>query len=188
MAESAGASGGAPFEFVAEKKKTLAKKKVNELVEALKEKRYEVCDVVKRDVASGTHLRVFPDRLSLWEQCRQTEELEKLVVTLFSHYMVLLEECFKGKEKYGRLQVQWMEYVRLVQYERPPVCEAGKLWAQVVEESGLGPSHSIQSTILTSIARAVFNFCQQHILASKKAEVRWKMRRRVLTHRLRKLD
>lgn len=169
MAESTstgGDTGGATSEFVAEKKKLLAKK-VSELVEILKKRQAELCESVKRDVASGRHLHVFPDRLAFWEKCKQSEDLEKLLHTLFTHYLVLMEECFKGKEKYGKFQVEWMEYVCLVQYECPPVSEAGKLWLQVVEKSGLGPSASTQSVTSTSVARAVFSFCQKQILAIK---------------------
>ncbi len=97
---------------------------------------------MKKDIVSGRHLQVFTDRQSFWEQC----------AALFNQYVALLEKCFKGREKYSTLQVEWMEYIRLVQYERPRKCEAAKLWAQLVEKTSLNPSETTKSAIVSSIA------------------------------------
>ena len=153
--------------FMAEQSRVLPKSKVKELVGNLKPKQSELSGFVTKEIASGQHLQVFANRQLFWEQCLHTEELEGLLNALFVKYVALLEACFKGREKYGTLQVEWMECIRLVQYECPCTCEAAKLWAQLVEKTNLNPSEATKSAILSSVARAVFTFCQRQILSVK---------------------
>ncbi len=154
--------------FVTEKKQLLSKKKVTDFVKELRQRKTGLLAFVKEQVSSGAHLHFFTldSRQAFWEQCIQTAELEDLVAALFEKYISILERCFKGREKYARLQIEWMESVRAAQHDHDrPQEEATSRWADLLETIP-NPS-TATSSILSCASRAVFMYCQQTIVNVK---------------------
>ena len=89
--------------------------------------------------------------------------------TRFDKYLDLVVGL-KGREKYASLQVQWMELLHCIYYEPASQKAISQKWFLAVKEVETVPSTATECAITTSIGRAVFNFCQQSIVAIKEGE------------------
>ena len=154
-------------EFLAEKQRMLPKKKTKSLISELRNvKSEDLLSQVYKDVGSGYHLKHYPERQAFWDVRVQTKALDPSVNTLFDKYLDLVVGL-KGHEKYASLQVHWMELLCCIQYEPTSQKAIFQKWSLAVKEVETVPSTATECAIITSIGRAVFNFCQQSIVAMK---------------------
>ena len=75
-----------------------------------------------------------------------------MLAALFESYINILQKCYKGREKYARLQIQWMELIWAIQYEpsiRQDVdkAHAAQCWAALIQSTGLNPSVTTTSVM-----------------------------------------
>ena len=141
------------------------------MLDMLRMKQPTLLAFVKEKVGNGHHLTVFPLRKHVWEKCVAcTVELENFVNALFDKYIHLLQDCQKGREKYSRLQVKWMENLRIIQFEPDSSCTTAICWRELPSKIGATPPSTI-SAILSCIAQSVFIFCQQAIVTIKEEEL-----------------
>ena len=143
-------------------------KQRQEMLDLLKTREPSLLTFVKQDISCSHHLTVFPLRQRFWEQCMlSTRQLENFLLALFAKYQSLLQESHKGREKYARLQLQWMDCVRIDPYS---LCDPAVRWRELSATIEEIPSSNTSSAILSCIAQSVFTFCQQIILAIKEDE------------------
>ena len=76
--------------------------------------RSELLERVIEDVGSGYHVMHFCDQQQQWNAIVTTSKhcLLELVLVLDQLYIDKLQLCRKGKEKFTRLQLAWMETIR----------------------------------------------------------------------------
>ena len=76
--------------------------------------RSELLEKVIEDVSNGYHVTHFCDRQQRWNAIVTTSKdcLLELVLVLYQLYIDKLQLCRKGKEKFTRLQLAWMETMR----------------------------------------------------------------------------
>lgn len=157
-------------EFLSDRLLVLPKKKMETLISQLREvKREDLLSHVYRDVGSGYHLKHYPERQAFWDACIQTRALDLFVNALFDEYLGLIVSL-KGREKYASLQLQWMELLRCIQHEHTCQKASSHMWSLAVSKVDITPSKPTECAIITSVGRAVFSFCQQHIVAMKEGE------------------
>ena len=172
-------------DMIAEKQRLIKKKKMDEIVCALETAdERELLENVIKDVGSGHHLTHFSDRQQQWNAIvtKSKDCLLELVLALHQLYIEKLELCRKGKDKYTRLQLAWMEAMRDVIHDQSdededeekfsksklpsPVSnsEIRQSWNLVVGPSGW----SVDSDALFHcITKAVFSYCQRKIVSIK---------------------
>ncbi len=126
---------------------------------------------MKTDVSAGVHLTHFPERQVFWDGCARSEPFKDFVHALLLKYVSLVRGCCKGKLKYAKFLVEWMELQRVLLHEPTPPSDLGGASAQArwvaVLQTVDSPSPSTKSGVLTSVMRAVFNFCQQKVVSKK---------------------
>ncbi len=157
--------------FLGQDVKMLKKKQVEDLLRQLEQVTVEeVLGQVKLEVGKGYHLAHFPERQVFWEACIRSSALRDIVSALRTEYVRLVRTSSKGREKFGHMQIRWMEVVHDVLHKSSPVPDDAsdvlKKWAVLLKAPG-SPSEATKSAIVTSLARAVFNYCQQRIVAVK---------------------
>lgn len=165
------ASSSKATSFISENTHLLPRAKVHEMIDMLKMRKFKVLDFMKEKISGSHHLTVFPQRQQFWEQCMLTPELETFVLALFDEYVSLLLECHKGKEKYGQLQVHWMECLRIIQFEHESLTLPAVHWRELMTKTKGSPSSSTTSAILSCITHSVFSFCQHTIVNIKEEEL-----------------
>ena len=74
---------------------------------------------------------------------------ELFVSTVLKQYTTLVRQCFKGRDKYSNLLVNWMDFVRNVLYEADS--PASVEWTQLEKKTGLSISKSTRSAVITLI-------------------------------------
>ena len=124
---------------------------------------------MKGEVSTGHHLKCFPERKRFWDACVTNRTLDGFVGALFQQYITLLGQCFKGKEKYAKFQLQWMELVRVL-IHKPASHPVGMQWGELVKKVGEPLSASTKGAVIISLCKAMFDVCQQHIVAFKEGE------------------
>ena len=170
---SSSTGGSNTSEYLQSTQRVLKKKQIKDIVadlEALKSK--EVLEKVKTEVSAGYHLQFFPERRAFWDACIRNQALDGFVDALFKQYAALLGQCFQGREKYAKFQLQWMELVRSLLHE--PADDShpvGKEWGLLVRKAAQEPSCSTKGAMIISVCKAVFDVCQQHIVKFKEGEV-----------------
>ena len=95
----------------ADKQRLIKKRKFDEMICGLETAdRSELLEKVI-DVGSSYHVTHFCDRKQRWNAIVTTSKdcLLKLVLVLYQLYIDKLQLCRKGKEKFTRLQLAWME-------------------------------------------------------------------------------
>ena len=93
----------------------IKKRKMNEIICLLETAgRSELLERVIEDVGSGYHVTHFCDRQQRWNAIVTTSKhcLLELVLVLDQLYIDKLQLCRKGKEKFTRLQLAWMETIQ----------------------------------------------------------------------------
>ena len=103
--------------MIADKQRLIKKRKMYDIhvVCALETAdKSELLEKVIKDVGSGYHLTHFHDWHQRWNAIVTTSKdcLLELVLVLYQLYIDKLQLCRKGKEKFTRLQLAWMETMR----------------------------------------------------------------------------
>ena len=164
-------------DMISEKQRLIKKRKMDDIVCALETAdRRELLENVIKDVGSGHHQQ--------WNAIvtKSKDCLLELVLALHQLYIEKLQLCRKGKDKYTRLQLAWMEAMRDVIHDQSdededeekigksklpsPVSnsEIQQRWNLVVGPSG----QSVDSNALFHcICKAVFSYCQRKIVSIK---------------------
>lgn len=130
----------------------------------------EVLEKVKTEVSAGHHLQYFPERLEFWDACIRNHALDGFVDALLKQYVTLLQQCFKGREKYAKFQLQWMELVRVLLHDSDDSHPVGKEWGLLIEKAAQEPSCTTKGAVIMSICKAVFDVCQHRIVAFKEGK------------------
>ncbi len=81
-----------------------------------------------------------------------------------------MEECFQGKDKYTRLQVNWMDSLHCAQHDVEKAGNVGRCWQKLFQKTELNPEADVKSVILSCVGRAVFHFCQKTIVNIKEGD------------------
>ena len=157
-------------EFLNQQQHILPKRKIEELIKILEAvDNSEIVEAVIRDVGEGHHLKTFPDRKVLWDACMHNDAFKTFVSLVFNKWISLVRQCCKGREKYAKLQVKWMDFVRTVLHEPVHKHNASKQWS-VVGKIDVAPSKSVMNAVISSVMRLVFNYSQQRLVAVKEGE------------------
>ena len=160
----------AESEYQSEKDRMLPKKKLKSLIERLREAdRAKLQDFVKKEIESGYNLKHFPERQEFWQAFVGAGAQSAFVVTLFENYLKLLG-TLKGREKFSTLQVEWMDFVRKILHQPSTDMDASTQWDAGVRKTSRTPSMSTKTAIVSSVARAVFTFCQQAMVSMKEGD------------------
>ena len=157
--------------YLSEKSTMLSKKKIDEIEKYLQGIDVEtVLDKVIQDVAGGYHLQYYPERSHLLERCKKSTQFSEIIHSMCCTYRSLFVANSKGTGKYINFQLQWMHFIRdLLHFPENQVkaTEINELWQCICGDSS--PSKDTRNSILTSIARAVFNTLQQQVVAFKES-------------------
>ena len=162
--------------MVGEEKRMLAQKKMGSLVAADLEAMdtTTLVGAVCEEVGSGYHLKHFTERGRLWSEiCKDQERLQEVVQVIFQVYIDNLRTCARGREKFARLQLEWMGFVCSVVHVQElfadsSVARVQFLWQTLIASSvPQGRSGDDFNTLFYSVSRAVFNYCQRKVVAIK---------------------
>ena len=187
----------ATSQYLNSEDRVLKKQQLKSLTEELaKVEIKQILDCVVEEVSKGHHLQYFPERQLFWNDCCKNSTLKKLVSELHQLYISLVNEAV-GRNKYASLQMLWMNCVRILLHgpdtevtsltgsnqkslsTSSVTCSgphaatdaAGKAWKELTDKAQPIPSDSTKCTVLSSITRSVFNFCQQQIVKFKEGDV-----------------
>ena len=153
-----------------EKTKVLPQAKLTRLTRELKKRQSEAPEFVIERVSNMFHLEEFPERKAVWTKCCDcSKELTAFINAAFEQYTKVFESCFKGKDKYSRLQLDWIEFTRCIQFDpsNSKAGEAGQCWQSLIACTESSPSDRTILVLLSSVCRAVFHFCQHAIVHIK---------------------
>lgn len=187
----------ATSQYLNSEDRVLKKQQLKSLIEELgKVETQQIVDYVVEEVSKGHHLQHFPERQLFWNDCCKNPTLKQFVSELHQLYIRLVNEAV-GRNKYASLQMTWMNSVRILlhgpdteaissgsnqkcQSTRCPdtvssphaaIDAAGKAWKVLEDKAQPNPSDSTKNTVLTSITRSVYNFCQQQMVKFKEGDI-----------------
>lgn len=186
----------ATSQYLNSEDRVLKKQQLKDLIEELgKVETQQIVDCVMEEVSKGHHLQYFPERQLFWNNCCTNPTLKQFVSELHQLYIRLVNEAV-GRNKYASLQMTWMNSVRILLHGpdteaissgsnqesqstssdtvsclHAATDAAGKVWKELANKAQPIPSDSTKNTVLTSITRSVFNFCQKQMVKFKEGDI-----------------
>ena len=170
-----------------EKPRLLCKKQLQALAAELEKMETEdLMEEVCKHVGSGYHVSYFNERQCLWMKItdQQRERLASVVAAALHLYIATLRAHSKGKEKFAHMQIEWMDVIRVVVHEQGPRAAVSSATTQGDSKGNLKELWDSLATsvdphrcfaddsnaLFWSVCRAVWNVCQQKIVAVKECD------------------
>lgn len=150
-----------------ESKQTTRLLKIDEREELVKKiDKNDVVSHVYKVVPDGLVSHLFPERLLLWEQIKDSKEFKTFLLMSIDHFLILLEQNSKGKDKYAHLYLAWLDYIRTYTC-RSQQTLSGVATMVLLQRSGI--SLSVQRTVVATILHSVQNAIQSRMATNIEA-------------------
>ena len=150
----------------------ILKKCLSEVVEHLEKTIRDSEDAIRIEISQGYHLRHYPDRNAFFsELCTVKHEasgkscFEVAVQMMCKAYITCLKESRKGRDKFMKLQLSWMDFLHTLLHNPEKTSETMQL--SLVFKNSSFPCKPSNSTVTAAISRSVFNVLQQKVAMFK---------------------
>ena len=155
----------------------LSKKKIYDITDHLENVQRECVDEVKKEVSESYHLKHFPDRGVLFRLlCEESptcdgSSFEKIVQATCAAYIYRLRQCQKGRDKYIRLQLSWMDFINTLLQNPEQQPETADIYELVTRSSRQCIlADDTVSAMIISITRSVYNVLQKQVVSFKETK------------------
>ena len=147
----------------ARKKHTLNKKKREQVIKALNAiNSTDLLDMVVTQLSNELHMRHYCEREELFTSLldSSTEELKSICSSLAATFVEIYRKCEKGKEKYGRFQVEWHQSCSIFMLDGSTSeaiaskCSSAELWSRITKST----PRDVRNPVMIAIVSSVYNY------------------------------
>ena len=160
----------------------LSKRKIDSVGDYLQSIKKECVVEVKQEVSESYHVKFFADRGEIFRLLNKESpdrepaddggcSFEKIAQIMCAVYISHLKESQKGRDKYIKLQLRWMEFVNALLHNPDIQPETMEIHEIVTRSVAQCPKASdAVSAIMISVTRSVFNVLQKKVVIFKEEE------------------